>query len=421
MLSALYSGLWRVVSPVIRHYLRRRGRKNAAYLAHWDERFGVPYPQPVRDAIWIHAVSVGETRAAQPIIAALRQRFPDAPLLITQMTPTGRATAQSLYPDAQCRYLPYDHPDWVAQFMREHRPCVGIIMETELWVNLLQAACVASVPMFVVNARLSDKSARGYAKIASLLRPALQTLRGCLAQTADDARRLQQLGAANVQVCGNSKYDITPPNQAHDLARQFRERIGKRRVFLVASTREKEGMDEAWLVLQAWEKWRQVDDLLVIVPRHPERFEAACTFAQEMGLTVQKRSDNQPIDADTQVWVGDSMGEMFAYYLVADVVFVGGSLVDTGCQNIIEPMTCGKPVLFGQSVYNFQAACDGALQFGAAKQIRDADELGQTVRQWLDNPENYAEMTARAQQFVAQHQGASARIAQQIIDKLKGA
>ena len=361
MLSWFYQILWQIAPPVIRYYLRRRAQKNPAYAEYWAERFGQPHPSPVIGAVWLHAVSVGETRAAQPLIAALRRRFPDAPLLITQMTPTGRATAQSLYPDAQCRYLPYDRRDWVAQFLREHRPLFGVVMETELWANLLNEAHRQKIPMFVANARLSEKSARGYRRIDALIRPALQTLAGCLAQTEEDAERLRQLGAANVSVCGNSKYDIAPPEDKIELAAQWRRHLGWRRVLVAASTREKDGTDEAH----------------------------------------------------------DSMGEMCAYYALADAVFVGGSLVDTGCQNIIEPMSCGKPVLFGPSVYNFQAACTGALAFGAARQIASADELVQTVYRWWQNPEEAAALAQRAVQFVAQHKGASERMAQRIEDGVK--
>ncbi|SSY69965.1 lipid IV(A) 3-deoxy-D-manno-octulosonic acid transferase [Alysiella crassa] len=419
MLHKIYNFAWHIAPPIIKHYLRKRAQKNPEYSNHWGERFGEPHPNPVQRAIWLHAVSVGETRAAQPLITQLKQHFPNAPILLTQMTPTGRATAQTLFPEAQCRYLPYDNPQWVQQFIREHRPIFGVLMETEIWANLIQECKRENVPLFLANARLSEKSQQGYQKIQSFIAPALGKLSGCYAQTAEDAARLQTIGAVPPVVCGNTKYDIAIPEQSIELATQFREKIGKRRVFLAASLREKNGVDEAELILRAWQYFRQPEDLLILVPRHPERFQAACDLVQQFDLTIQKRSDNQAVQPETAVWVGDSMGEMWAYYQVADVVFVGGSLVDTGCQNIIEPMTCGKPVLFGQSVYNFQAACDGALRFGAAKQIADVNELLQTVRQWLDNPEDYAAITTQARQFVAQHQGASARIAQQIIDKLK--
>ena len=347
MYLGVYQLLWKIAPPLIRRYLRKRARLAPAYLQHWDERFGKPYPEPVQQAIWIHAVSVGETRAAAPVIAALRQHFPDAPLLLTQMTPTGRETAEQLYPDAQCRYLPYDRPDYVAQFLREHQPLFGVLMETELWPNWVLGAHQAQVPLFLANARLSEKSLQGYQKAAPLFTPVMAKLRAVFAQTEADAERLRLLGAQQVSVCGNSKYDIAPPASALSLAADFKTRIGKRPVVVCGSTRvDKQGVDEAELLLQAWQGANS-NALLVLVPRHPERFEAVLQAALKLGFKVQKRSDGENVAADTQVWIGDSMGELFAYYAAADVVFVGGSLVDTGCQNVIEPIACGKPRYLG--------------------------------------------------------------------------
>ena len=407
-----YTQLWRIAPPLIRHYLKKRAIKSPAYLYHWGERFGEPFDRPVQHPIWVHAVSVGETRAAQPLVEALRRHFPDAPLLMTQMTPTGRAAAKELFPDAQCRYLPYDKPEWVAQFLKEHRPLFGVLMETEIWPNLMHACADAHVPLFLANARLSEKSQRGYLKIRNLFEPALQTLSGCFAQTAEDAERLHLIGASNVHVCGNTKYDIPIPPQSRELVAQFRQKIGNRRVFLAASLREKDGQDEAELILNAWQP--HADTLLVLIPRHPERFQAAYELARQRGFNTQKRSDNAPVRPDTQVWIGDSMGEMYAYFQAADIVFIGGSLVDTGCQNIIEPLQCGKPVLFGPSIYNFQAACQEALATGVAQQIHSAAELVQTVTRQLAQPEIYAQQTAKTAAYLAQHRGASQRIADAI-------
>ncbi|MDO5640265.1 MAG: lipid IV(A) 3-deoxy-D-manno-octulosonic acid transferase [Neisseria sp.] len=419
----LYTQLWRVAPPFVRRYLRRRGRKSPAYLQHWGERFGEPLADPVRQPLWIHAVSVGETRAAQPLIAELKKYFPDAPLLLTQMTPTGRATAEALYPDAQCRYLPYDKPEYVRQFLTEHRPRLGILMETEIWPNLMHGCTEAGVPLFLANARLSEKSQQGYLKVRPLVAPALAGLRGCYAQSADDAERLHFIGASNVHVCGNSKYDITPPSGMHSLAAAFRQRIGSRPVVVCASTREHGGSDEAGLLLQAWQAYRG-DALLVIVPRHPERFQTAFELAQRNGFKVQKRSDNQPVAADTQVWIGDSMGELFGYYLAADIAFVGGSLVDSGCQNIIEPVACGVPTLFGPSTYNFAAVCKSALEAGAARQVYSAEDWRHAVAEWLDNPQLRGRYANKAEAFISRHRGASARmaakIAQAVADDGKG-
>ena len=418
MIRTFYNALWYAVAPLLRLYLRRRARLSPAYAEHWAERFGEPYPQPVQNALWIHAVSVGETRAAQPLIAALQARFPDAPLLLTQSTPTGRATAQALYPQAQCRYLPYDRADWVRRFVAEHRPRCGVLMETEIWPNLIHACTSADVPLFLANGRLSERSQRGYTRIGALVRPALRGLCGCFAQTEADARRLREIGAENVQVLGNTKYDIVPPAAAQDLAAQFRALIGQRQVWVAGSTRQHSDADETHMILQAWQQHGSPQALLIIVPRHPERFDTAVQTAQDLGLRVQRRSSGEAVHANTQVWVGDSMGEMFAYYQVADVVFVGGSLVDTGCQNIIEPMSCGKAVLFGTSTYNFQAVCADALAAGAAAQIASADELVHTVNAWLAHPEQCADKREKARDFVAQHQGASERIATAIVESL---
>ena len=414
MYLGVYQLLWKVAPPLIRRYLRKRARLAPAYLQHWDERFGKPYPAPVQQAIWIHAVSVGETRAAAPVIAALRQHFPDAPLLLTQMTPTGRETAEQLYPDAQCRYLPYDRPDYVAQFLREHQPLFGVLMETELWPNWVLGAHQAQVPLFLANARLSEKSLRGYQKAAALFTPVMAKLRAVCAQTEADANRLRVLGAQHVSVCGNSKYDIAPPASALSLAVDFKARIGARPVIVCGSTRvDKQGVDEAELLLQAWQG-ADSNALLVVVPRHPERFDAVFQAALKLGFKVQKRSDGKPVAADTQVWVGDSMGELFAYYAAADVVFVGGSLVDTGCQNVIEPIACGKPTLFGYSTYNFQAACAAALAAGVAKQVHTPEEWRATVLELLQNHSEQTAMQQHAQAFIHTHQGASERIAEQI-------
>ncbi|WP_416191558.1 lipid IV(A) 3-deoxy-D-manno-octulosonic acid transferase [Neisseria sp. CCUG12390] len=408
-----YTQLWKTAPLLIRRYLKKRAGQSPAYLDNWGERFGAPLHNPVQQPIWIHAVSVGETRAAQPLIAALRRYFADAPLLLTQMTPTGRAAAEELFPDAQCRYLPYDKPEWIEQFLSEHKPRFGVLMETEIWPNLIHGCAEQGVPLFLANARLSEKSQRGYLKIRGLVEPAMQTLSGCFAQTAADAERLHLIGASNVHVCGNTKYDITPPEGMRALAAAFQERIGKRPVVLCASTRFHKGTDEAELLLNAWRQYRG-DALLVIVPRHPERFQTAFDTAVALGFKVQKRSDNGLVSPDTRVWIGDSMGELFAYYLSADVAFVGGSLVDTGCQNIIEPIACGVPTLFGPSTYNFSAACALAVEAGAAQQVQTAEEWFGAVKECLDNLQLSGRFGSRAEAFVSAHRGASERMAYEI-------
>lgn len=415
-----YHILWVIVSPLLPFYLRRRAKKNPAYLQHWGERFGQPFQGAVQEVIWIHAVSVGETRAAAPLIKALQSYYPDTPFLLTQMTPTGRETALQLYPNIQCRYLPYDKPEWVAQFLSEHRPKFGILMETEIWPNLIEACAIRQIPLFLANARLSARSQKAYQRVAYFIRPVLGQLTGCFAQTDDDVQRLQSIGVKEPIVCGNTKYDMKPNQEAFDLADVFRQRIGKRPIFVVASTRYYHQQDEAELILRAWQQHqiKNTKTLLVVIPRHPERFQAAFECAKSLGFKVQKRSDNEAVRADTQVWIGDSMGELWAYYLVADIAFVGGSLVDSGCQNIIEPLVCGKPILFGFSTYHFQAACKNALQAKVAIQVHSAQELVEKANDWLSHPDSYAEYAQRAAKLICQHQGAGERMAKEIVDRL---
>ncbi|MFC3531377.1 lipid IV(A) 3-deoxy-D-manno-octulosonic acid transferase [Vogesella facilis] len=412
-----YRALWPLLTPLLKRYLRKRARQAPAYLEHWDERFGRDLPRSTGgEVIWLHAVSVGETRAALPLVKLLRQQYPAARLVITQMTPTGRATALELYPEAEIRYLPYDRAGSVRRFIAALRPRFGVLMETELWPNLLHACRDAGVPLFLLNARLSEKSLRGYRRIGPLIRPALRALSAVAAQSEADAERLRQLGAANVRVCGNSKYDFTPPAEQLALGQAFRQRIGQRPVWVCASTRD----GEEALILQAWQAAPRGDALLLIVPRHPERFDNVATLAADMGFAVQRRSDGLPLAATTDVWLGDSMGELFAYYAAADVAFVGGSLLDFGAQNLIEPASVGLPVLLGPSTYNFAEAASLALAAGAARQVSDAAALVAAALVLLQDAPARQAMRAAGLAFTAQHRGASQRMLQLIAGQLAG-
>jgi len=415
MLRWLYSALWYAVTPFIRRYLRKRAKKAPAYLDHWNERFGHDLVANSKAAIWVHAVSVGETRAALPLIQALRARWPDAPLLVTQMTPTGRATATDLYgSDAEIHYLPYDYPGAVRRFLECYQPKFGVLMETELWPNLIAAAEQLGIPLFLANARLSSKSLAGYRKIAWLMRPALRQLTAVAAQTTQDAERLCLLGAKNISVCGNTKFDFSPPPAQLELGRRFKQLIGSRQVIVCASTRA----GEEQLILSAWQA-QCSDYLLVIVPRHPERFAEVGALAQQLGYTVQYRSDQQPISDETQVWIGDSMGELFAYYRCADLVFIGGSLLPLGGQNLIEPASVGVPVLMGPSTYNFATASSQAFACGAAVKIQTADEIVVKVNDILIDKNQMVSMRLAALNFSTEHRGASQKIANLIWRNIK--
>lgn len=435
----LYSLAIHALLPWALLHLLWRARKQPEYLRHWGERFG-HYAPPARPAskathhnavsppptFWIHAVSVGETRAAAPLIKALRQRYPGHRIILTHMTPTGRATSAALFGDSVERvYLPYDTPWAVHRFLRHFQPQIGLIMETELWPNLINACHEQKLPLLLVNARMSEKSARRYARFAGLTRGALQQLAAIAAIGADDAARLTALGAPAVDVFGNVKFDIEAPAQQPD----FRRLIGTRPVFLCASTREGEEarLLDAWRLRNA----QKVDTdktaaaqltaltaglsrnaLLVIVPRHPQRFDEVARLIEARGMTLQRRSANAPVAANTEVWLGDSMGELFAYYAAASdhgVAFVGGSLLDFGCQNLIEPCAVGTPVLLGPSVFNFADAARNALAEGAAMQAADAVMLVQQALTLLDDPTLRQGMSDAALAFAARHRGATAR------------
>ena len=387
-------------------HLLWRARRQPQYLRHWRERFGFFAPAPDAPLIWIHAVSVGETRAAEPLVAALRERHPGHRILITHMTPTGRQTSEALFGDhvARC-YLPYDTPWAARRFLRHFRPSVGLIMETEIWPNLVAACRDAGLPLLLVNARLSEKSARRYGRFPRLTGAALGALSAISAIGTDDAQRLQELGAAEVAVFGNLKFDIDPPAGQLHLGEEFRRRCGGRPVFLCASTRD----GEESLILDAWRACGVPNALLVLVPRHPQRFAAVAALAAARGYKVGRRSENGAVPADTQVWIGDSMGEMFAYYAAADAAFVGGSLLDYGSQNLIEPCAVGTPVLIGPSTFNFRDAAREALACGAAAAVGDAAELVAATAALLADGGRRDAMGAAGKAFAARHRGATDR------------
>jgi 3-deoxy-D-manno-octulosonic-acid transferase len=386
-------------------HLLWRARKQPAYLEHVGERFGIfPDRMPSR-VIWIHAVSVGETRAAEPLINALQARHPEHRILLSHGTPTGRQTGAELYGDRIERcYLPYDF-GWVSRrFLRHFRPVVGVFMETEIWPNLIRASADAAVPVYLVNARMSEKSARGYRRIGGLTSAALSMLSGIGAQTARDAQRLTDLGAKDVNLTGNIKFDRLAPAEMLALGAALRDSFGTQRpVFLAASTRE----GEETLILDALADAAIPELLIVIVPRHPQRFDEVEALVKQRGLKVQRRSENRPIETDTRVVIGDSMGEMFAYYAACDIAFVGGSLLPLGGQNLLEACAVGRPVIVGPHTFNFEEATRGAIEAGAAVRISDAEELGHTIRQLLDDSNRRIAMSDAGKRFTEAHRGAT--------------
>lgn len=390
-------------------HLLWRSRRQPEYRRHWNERFA-RYRKPGEagaPSIWLHAVSVGETRAAQPLVAALQEAYPGHRILFTHMTPTGRATSESLFGNSVARiYLPYDTPGAMRRFLRQYRPQFGLIMETELWPNLVAACHELSVPLLLVNARLSERSARRYARFATLTRDTLRSLAAIGAQSAEDAARLELLGAPPVTVSGNLKFDIDIPPAQLALGGEFRRRRGARASWLAASTRE----GEEALILDAWRRGgADQGALLVLVPRHPQRFADVAQLARERGFRVQLRSDDTSVAPETEVLIGDSMGEMLAYYASVDLAFIGGSLLDFGSQNLIEAAACGTPILIGPSTRNFAEAARAAIACSAALPIVDARDLVTRVVTLLGDADGRARMSSAGKEFAGRHRGATAR------------
>jgi len=408
-LRVLYTLLWCLVLPWLPIRLWWRGRREPGYREHIGERFGrfrIAAAQPV---IWVHAVSLGETRAAAPLIERLRQSHPDASVLLTHMTATGRAAGRSLFGNSVVQaWLPYDLPFAVRGFLAHFRPCVGLVLETELWPNLFACAQEAGVPIYLVNARLSQRSAKGYARIGSLSRCVLGALSGVAAQAAADAQRLEALGAPPPVITGNVKFDLGLSDAAAALGQRMRASFGAARpVFVAGSTRD----GEEALILDAMARGVLPPDLLtVIVPRHPQRFDAVEALLRARGIDFVRRSADAAVPASARVVLGDSMGEMMAYCAAADVVFIGGSLLPLGGQNLIEPIAAGVPTIVGPHMFNFAEATARAREAGAVIEVGNADALFAAVGELLTDPSRRASMRQAALAFHAAHRGAADRL-----------
>ena len=409
MARLIYSIIFYFAQPLVWLRLLWRSRKQPEYLQHLGERYGF-YPQaaPAR-LLWLHVVSVGETRAAEPLIKALLESYPDHVLLMTHMTPTGRATGGELIAKYGNRllqaYLPYDLPDACGRFLDHFKPRLGLLMETELWPNLIAAARARCLPVSLVNARLSARSQRGYRRFSPLIRPALDSLRAVAAQTPGDAERLIEIGAKRVSVFGNIKFDVTPSPDKRQLGAEWRQAIGARPIWLAASTRE----GEEPYILDAFSRMNLPGLILLLVPRHPQRFAEVAALVEERKLALCRRSEGTLPSAETRVWLGDSMGEMPAYFTVADLALIGGTLLPFGGQNLIEAAACGCPVLVGPHTYNFAQATEDALASGAALRISDASGAAAEAERLLKDTETLDAMRQAATAFSQAHRGATAR------------
>lgn len=416
-----------VLGLLIPAYLAKlwwRGRAEPLYRHAVRERLGFYGSQvALPGAVWVHAVSLGETRAAASLIDQLRHRHPGMRLLLTHSTATGREAGRLLLrPGDEQAWLPFDAPAAVARFLDHFRPTIGVLMETEVWPELLLQARAQSIPMVLANARLSERSERKGRRFDTLLRPAVQSLRLVLAQTTDDARRLRVAGAPTVVVAGNLKFDMTPSPALMAQGQAWHERL-QRPVVLGAATRE----GEEALLLDAWQALRaksasQSQPLLLIVPRHPQRFDEVAHLIQAAGLTLSRRSawSGAPEDAAcaSDVWLGDSLGEMPLYYAAADVALLGGSFAPLGGQNLIEAAACGCPLVMGPHTFNFDDAASLALAAGAAFRVSDMSAGVHEALALLNSIPRREHASQQARAFTAQHHGAAARMAQAISEVL---
>jgi 3-deoxy-D-manno-octulosonic-acid transferase len=418
----LYSFVLRLLTPVYLARLWWRGRAEPVYRKRIGERLGY-YALPPRrgkgGVVWVHAVSFGETKAAAPLLEALRRDLPGIRVLLTCSTATGVAAGlELLHPEDDQAWFPYDTPGAVRRFLKRYRPAVGVIMETEVWPNMMHFAQRMHLPMVLANARLSARSQRKGRRFATLLRPALLVFTRILAQTSRDAQRLREMGARTVEVCGNTKFDVTPPAKMLVRGHEWRAKLG-RNVVLMASSREgeEEGLFDVWRELPV------PRPLLLVVPRHPQRFDEVAALAAAAGFAVARRSlwqdKPEPQSLAADVWLGDSMGEMPLYYGVADVALLGGSFAPLGGQNLIEAAACGCPLLLGLHTFNFEEAAQLAIETGAAQRMKD---IGSAVRRavaLVDDPRRN-EWVEQALAFAAAHRGANERMAQRIVMLMSG-
>lgn len=432
LVLAVYGAVMRSLQPLLRRKLRRRGQQEPGYLAHMPQRFGC-YDEapPAPGRVWVHAVSLGETRAAGILIEALRGMWPDMRLLLTHSTATGWAQGQLLLRagDAQA-WLPWDTPEATRCFLQYHRPRLGILMETEVWPLLVQACAQAQVPLVLANARLNEKSLRSGLRWSLLSRPAYRGLTAVLAQGSQDAARLRQLGADVRAELGNLKFDVPPQPQALVLARlwrsQWQVRGRPRPVVMLASTREAE--EALWLQALMTDadrlaEFRAADVLWLLVPRHPQRFDEVHGLLASQGLAVWRRSawtpDAPEVANTAEVWLGDSLGEMPVYFQSADMALLGGSFMPLGGQNLIEAAAFGCPVIMGPHTFNFAEAADSAQAAGAAARVVDMQAALDQVVLWLRQPDARAQARRKGLELVAQSRGAAARYASAIAQVLE--
>jgi 3-deoxy-D-manno-octulosonic-acid transferase len=410
VLRGLYSAALYALVPITVYHLIWRGFRQREYFLRWNERYGVYDHAPHARTVWVHAVSVGEVNAAAPLVEALRTLRPDLRLLVTTITPTGSARVRTLWGNGvEHVYLPYDLPGAVGRFLAHFRPHLALVMETELWPNLLLGCRDRGVPAYLVNARLSERSLRGYRVLQPLVARALRTLRRVLAQSQADGDRFIRLGArrARTTVTGNLKYDIAVDAAIPAFAAGFREHAGDRPVWIAASTHADEEAAIIAIHRQLRVRWPHL--LLLWAPRHPERFKAVTQASVDAGWRVSTRKLTRWPDRDDAVFVVDTLGELMAFYACAQVAFVGGSLQDVGGHNLLEPAAVGTAMVTGPHLHNFSDIAAHLVRADALRIGADADAVGAQIDALLADPAARAAMVAAARVLVENGRGALGR------------
>lgn len=408
----LYSLLFYFVIPFVILRLWWRSLKNPAYRQRWLERFGIYSQTYSQNVIWFHAVSVGECEALFPLIFLIQNRLPQRAILITTTTPTGSARVKTVLGESvQHVYLPYDLPNVIARFLKTFKPKIAVIVETEIWANLYHACAAQQIPLYLINARLSEKSVRGYQKIPALAIPALNAITKIATQTENDKNRFISIGANpdKIQNLGNIKFDVTVSDailsEGHALKNIL---FAARFILLAASTHD--GEEALLLACYAKLKLKIPELLLAIAPRHPERFATVKTLAKNAGFNLITRTSQKFCDNKTDIFLIDTLGELKLFYAAADIAFVGGSFVPIGGHNVLEAAAVGVPVLFGLEMRNFAQIAEKMLVEQAAIQCENITELETAVIKLYTQPELRCDLITRAKNFVAQNQGATERI-----------
>jgi len=406
----LYTLLWYLLLPGVALRLLWRSRKAPLYRKRWSERFGF-FPRPDakwQQGIWVHAVSVGEFIAAIPLIKKMMADSPDLPITITTMTPTGSERVKATFGDKVFHiYLPYDIPGAIHRFLNKIVPKIAVVMETELWPNLFYQCKKRHIPIIIANARLSAQSARGYARFAKMTRQVLQDLTHVAAQAEDDSARFVELGLSpdKLSITGSIKFDITPDPSLKDKALLLRQQWGKERLVLIAASTH-EGEDEPVLTAYTTLKKTLPELVLVLVPRHPERFNTVAERCKATGFQVARRSEMPAALENIDIYVGDTMGEMMMLYATADVAFVAGSLRDIGGHNVLEPAALDVPIVVGPYMFNFAQITNLLKEAGGLIQINNAAELTDALLLLLQDSDYRHSVAINATRVVEQNRGA---------------